>query len=149
MTFATDTIAWLILGGLLIFLEVFIPGAILSFLGLSALIIGGLLHFQMISGFLYSMILWFILSIVFILFLRSFVLRFMPSVTEKQETCEEKHAEGSIVEVLERITPHGNGRIRFRDTSWEAHSEETLEKGAFAKIIASKDNGWIVGPIDK
>ena len=148
MTLETGIWIWFILGVVLVVLEFFIPGAILSFLGAGAIIVAGLLHFKLITGVLQAFIFWFIISIILVLFLRSFVLKFMPSLKEKQETSEEELAKGSIVEVLEDITPHSKGRISFRNTTWEAHSDHHFQKGDSAKIIKSQNTGWVIGPVD-
>ena len=149
MTLETGVWIWLIVGVILMALEFFIPGAILSFLGGGAVIVAGLLHYKIITGVLQSFIFWFIISIALVLFLRSYVLKFMPSLKEKQVTNEEEFAKGSLVEVLEDVSPHSKGRIRFRDTTWEAHSDHTFSKGDSAKIIRSENNGWVIGPIDE
>ena len=149
MTLETGIWIWFIVGVILIALEFFIPGAILSFLGMGAVIVAGLLYFKLITGFLQSFIAWFIISIILVLFLRSFLLKFMPSLKEKQETSEEEFAKGSLVEVLEDTSPFSPGRIRFRDTTWESYSDHQFKKGDSAKIVRSQNNGWVIGPIDK
>ena len=149
MTLQTGIWIWFILGMTLIALEFFIPGAILSFLGMGAVMVAGLLHFKLITGVLQAFISWFIISIILVLFLRSFVLKFMPSLKEKQETNEEEFAKGSLVEVLEDTSPNTSGRIRFRDTTWESYSDHKLKKGESAKIIRARDNGWVIGPTDE
>ena len=85
MTLQTGIWIWFILGMTLIALEFFIPGAILSFLGMGAVMVAGLLHFKLTTGVLQAFISWFIISIILVLFLRSFVLKFMPSLKENMK----------------------------------------------------------------
>lgn len=139
---------WMGAGALLFALEIVVPGAILSFLGLAALTVGALVKFDIIDGWLTATTTWFILSIAYILVLRSFVLRWMPSDFRVQNTDEDKDDLGSIVEVVERVAAAKKGRIRFRDTTWSAYSEEgTFEPGDKAVICGRRGNSYVVKKI--
>jgi len=59
LDFSTMVWGWIILGGVLLIAELVIPGAVLGFLGLAALIVAGLLHFDIISGIVDALIFWF------------------------------------------------------------------------------------------
>ena len=67
---------WLVISLVLIFLEFIIPGGVVVFLGLSALLVYGLLCFGVIEGLFLSLIIWFISSIVMLLVLRSFFMKY-------------------------------------------------------------------------
>lgn len=138
------TLGWLIAGCLFILLEFIVPGAILSFLGLAALVVAGLLNFKIINSIVMALIVWFLVSLLFILILRSFVLRFMPSDSSVQNTDEDLDAIGSEVEVIESITPPQLGRIRFRDTTWGAKSDQSIKANSKAIITGRDGNNWIV-----
>ena len=104
------------------------------FLGMAAIIISALLYYGVITSLVQAFIYWFILTLVLILGLRSLVLKFMPSETKKHNIDEDKDAIGSIVEVYEKITPAEEGRVKFRETTWVALSEDSLEIGEKAMI---------------
>lgn len=143
-TFATF---WLVGGGILILLELVIPGAILGFLGLSSCVVGGLLHYGVVDGFINTGMAFFVTSLFMVLVVRTFFLRLMPGDTQVQNTNEDKDAEGSIVEVSDEIFPESKGRIRFRETTWEAQSEAHLKPGEKAIIVSRQGNIWTVKPL--
>ena len=64
-----------------------------------------------------------------------------------QNTDEDIDLEGSLVEVIERILPHKMGRVRFRDTTWNAISEEELEVGSKVVVNMRSGNNLIVKAI--
>lgn len=142
--FDTTSLFWLILGAVLIILEFIVPGAILAFLGIAALIVGGFYYYGMLSSILYGFIYWFIISLVLVFFLRSFVLRFMPADCRYQPVDEDDNATGSWAEVVEEIRPGQPGRIRFRGTTWQARGEGHCVKGAKVMIAGRMGNAWQV-----
>ena len=135
---------WLIGGGILIALEFIVPGAILSFLGIAALMIGGGYHYGVFSSVTSGFICWFIVSIVLVLFLRGFVLRFMPSDCRYQPVDEDDNAKGSWAEVLEEIRPGRPGRIRFRGTTWQAKAQGHCGSGTRVVIEGREGHVWLV-----
>jgi membrane protein implicated in regulation of membrane protease activity len=147
MDFSNPVMVWVVLGGVLVLLELVIPGAILSFLGLAALVVAGLLHFKVITSVLVSITLWFIISIIFIFVLRTFVLRFMPGDIEMHSVDEDQDALGSVVEIIEDVLPEKNGRIRFRDTTWKAQAEVKIMIDEKAVIAGRDGNIWIIKKI--
>lgn len=142
-------IAWLVFAAILGLLEFVIPGAILGFLGLSAVIIAMLLHFSVISGFIQTGMTFFVVSLFMIIFIRSLCLKVMPGDLSIQNTDEDQDAIGSIVEVLEDIEPNHHGRIRFRGTTWEAESTQAIKPGEKAVITGRRASIWIISPIEK
>jgi len=146
-----DLIIWIWVAAGLIFLvaEIILPGAIAFFLGLAALIVAASLYFGLINGWVNAFTMWFIFSLLLIIILRSFFQRFMQGDVEKQDTDEDMDAFGSIVEVIEKIEPTKNGRIRFRGTTWTAKCfDKVLLPGSKAKIVLREDIDWVVEPTD-
>ena len=135
---------WLVFGVILIVLESVVPGAILSFLGIAALMIGGGYYSGVLSSVVSGFICWFIISLVLVFFLRSFVLRFMPSNSRYQPVDEDGNAKGSWAEVVEEIRPGRPGRIRFRGTTWEAHAKGHCLSGRRVVIEGREGNVWLV-----
>ena len=137
-------IIWIILGLALAFLEVVVPGGVLVFLGLSAVLVGAALHFGLVDTLMAAFTLWFITSIVTLLFLRSLFMKFFEGDSSVQNVNEEFEIEGSLVEVVEDIHPYKEGRVRFRDTTWMARSEEEIGAGQTARILRLDGNCLIV-----
>jgi membrane protein implicated in regulation of membrane protease activity len=140
--------AWAVLGLLLIFAELLVPGLILVFLGLGAWVTGVALALGWIQGLTATLTIFFMSSVVFVLGLRSLVSRFLPSERIVSETDEAKLALHQSVEVIEAIPRAGRGRISFRGTTWLARfpegSEDSAVPGEKVEIFGQDDLTWIV-----
>ncbi|PCH45309.1 MAG: hypothetical protein COC23_08100 [Hyphomicrobiales bacterium] len=66
----------MIFGVILIFLEVVVPGGIIVFLGLSAGLISALVYFEIVTSIVTAITIWFIVSLFFMLGLRSFFMKY-------------------------------------------------------------------------
>ena len=137
-------VAWLIFGAILMVLEFLVPGAILSFLGLAAVVVAGLYHYGPVPSFVHGLIYWFIISLVLVFTLRSLVLRFMPSDHRYQPVDEDDNAIGALAQVVEEILPGQQGRIRFRGTTWQAACHDHCSEGSEVVIAGREGNAWQV-----
>lgn len=137
---------WAIFGIILVLSELIIPGAVVVFLGISALLVSFTLWTGWIEGIIPSLILWFISSLFLILLLRSLAMRFIPGETEIQNTDEDLDAIGAEVLVIETVGPNQTGRIRFRGTTWEVDSKDNKEitAGSRARIISRNNIKWVI-----
>jgi membrane protein implicated in regulation of membrane protease activity len=142
----TITWLWLIAGILLIATELFLPGLVVCFLGAAAIIVAALRWFGLIPGLLESFTVWFVTSIVLLLGLRHFLLKWIPSESSYDLTDEDVIAVGSIVEVVETVSDSNKqGRIRFAGTTWPAITRgETLLAGQKAKLLYRDNLVWVV-----
>jgi membrane protein implicated in regulation of membrane protease activity len=75
---------WLIFGIILILIELFIPGLIVIFFGVSAILMAGLIYLGFITNIFYQFFLWSILSIILVLTLRKITIKFYPSLEKYQ-----------------------------------------------------------------
>jgi len=139
-------LGWLVLGAILALLEFIVPGAILGFIGLSCAIVAALMHFGFIEGVVETLLAWFAISIFCILVVRTFCLKLMPGDSEIEDTDEDNDAVGCIAVVSDRLGPHAIGRIRFRETTWQALCDTIVEEGENVKIIGREGNAWKVEP---
>jgi membrane protein implicated in regulation of membrane protease activity len=137
--------AWIVAGIVMIVLELFLPGMVLGFLGSSALLIALCIGLGWVDTWVSALTAWFILSLVLMVTLRGFFQRLVGGQSEQQSTDEEADAYGTIVDVVETITPQTQGRIHYRDASWQAICyEHTIEAGGKA-MLAYRDNlVWVV-----
>ena len=139
---------WVILGSILVFSELIVPGLIVIFLGMASFFVA----FGIWMGWFVSLIdiltAWMLSSLVLIFSLRQVFARLAPGESVVSNMDEDKDAYGSIVEVLKTVGPHEKGRIFFRGTSWEASSSQVIKTGEKA-ILKSRDlNMWIIEPMD-
>ncbi len=136
---------WIIAGVIMFLLELFLPGMILGFLGGSSLIVAALIWWGWLDTWVSSLTVWFILSIGLLVTLRSFFQRLIGGDSETQSTDEEAAAYGTIVEVVERITPEKPGRIHYRGAPWEAICyDNTIEAGGKAMLAFRENLLWVV-----
>lgn len=143
------TLAWLIVGLLLIGGEVFIPGLVAVFLGMGALLVAGLRYIGLIDGMVASLFVWMGASVGFTYTLRNTLRKFLPAETERGQIDEGIAALGEIVEVLTDVNEQdASGRIRYQGTTWPATStDQVIPKGARARLVARDNLAWIVEPV--
>ena len=140
---------WLGSGIFLMAIEFLVPGLVMVFVGLGSLTVVFGMHFGYIDGILQQFIAFFISSIIYLLTLRFLVLRFVPSVTRKENIDEDEEVIGSIVEIVADINSGEFGRVEHSGSSWQARVEgdQTILKGEQAKIIGRDNITWIVQKI--
>jgi len=140
---------WLGSGIFLMAIEFLVPGLVMVFVGLGSLTVVFGMHFGYIDGILQQFITFFISSIIYLLTLRFLVLRFVPSVTRKENIDEDEEVMGSIVEIVADINSGEFGRVEHSGSSWQARAEgdQTILKGEQVKIIGRENITWIVQKI--
>ena len=140
---------WLGSGIFLMAVEFLVPGLVMVFVGLGSLTVVFGMHFGYIDGILQQFTTFFISSIIYLLTLRFLVLRFVPSVTRKENIDEDEEVMGSIVEIVAEITSGEFGRVEHSGSSWQARAEgdQTILKGEQVKIIGRENITWIVQKI--
>ena len=140
---------WLVSGIFLMAIEFLVPGLVMVFVGLGALTVALGMYLGYIDGVLQQFITFFIGSIIYLLTLRFLVLRFVPSVTRKENIDEDEEVMGSIVEIVADINSGEFGRVEHSGSSWQARAEgdQTILKGEQVKIIGRDNITWIVQKI--
>jgi len=81
------------------------------------------------------------------LFLRSIFIKHFEGDSIIQNVDEDIDIDGSLVEVIEEIFPHKEGRVKFRDSSWTARSDENIKVAQRAIIIHRDGNTLIIKSI--
>ena len=140
---------WLGSGIFLMAIEFLIPGLVMVFVGLGALTVALGMHLGYIDEIVQQFITFFISSIIYLLTLRFLVLRFVPSVSRKENIDEDEEVIGSIVELVADINSGEFGRVEHSGSSWQARAEgdQTILKGEQVKIIGRDNITWIVQKI--
>ena len=137
---------WLWFGAILMVAELLLPGLVVVFVGLGAVTVAGLLHLGFIESLAAQFSTWFISSMVYTLTLRTLIVRFLPTETNKQEIDEDVHMLGESATVVEAISTDSPGRISHGDTTWPAQTndEQPIPSGATVQITARENITWIV-----
>jgi membrane protein implicated in regulation of membrane protease activity len=145
------TLIWLIAAILLMVSEIILPGLITLFLGLGALTVAILRYTEVISGNFNSIIYWILISLIYLIFIRSLFMKFFGGETSYKSINEDAEAFGMIVKVMEPVRPdNADGRIWFQGSSWPATStKEEIPAGKEVRIIHRDNIAWVVEPVDK
>jgi len=134
---------WLILGITLIFLELFIPGLIVIFFGVSAILMAVLIYLGFITNIFYQFFLWSILSIIFVLTLRRITIKFYPSSEKYQFSKDSLERKKGII--VEEINPHvGSGRVKISGSYWKAISDDGTIIPVGKEIIVVRQDGLLL-----
>lgn len=134
---------WIIAGVVMALLEFVVPGGIIVFLGLAAMVVGGSIYLGWIQTIVMALIAWFIISLFLMIVLRSFFMKYFEGDSSIQNVDEDVDMQGSIVEVVEQVEAYKEGRVKFRDTTWAARSSEEIAVGEKA-IISGRDGNVLV-----
>ena len=133
-------VIWFVLGIIMLLMEFAIPGLVIAFFGMGALVVAILCMIFELS--LAAQIGLFILfSLVFIVVLRRWLkTRFFGSDAagiDQSGVLDEFTGKPAVV--IAEIAPGRPGKVEFKGTGWKAEAEEALAVGD-PVIIVSKDN---------
>lgn len=131
---------WLIIGVMLFFLELALPGFILFFFALGALITA-LAAWLFSISIVWQLALFIVASLVSLFTLRNFIqTRFLGSEDNTFEDPDVKIAvPGRQGVVSVAILPPGEGQIKYSGSFWRATAEEEIGEGEVVVII-KQDN---------
>ena len=139
---------WIICGVVMMLLELLVPGGIIIFLGLAAVVVGTLLYFGWITSLFTSFTSWFLISIIFLLFLRALFSKYFGGNYSIQNTNEDLDLVGVQVTVIEDIFPYRKGSVKLREVVWTAKSDETIRAGSEALVFKRDGNDLVVKVLD-
>lgn len=139
------TVIWAALGILMILSEFIVPGFVVFFFGLGALLNALLVGVipGLASGIPLQLVLWAASSGVSLILLRRYFAKaFRGTVLDSSR---DEEFVGRTAEVSEQISPENPGRIRFEGTTWTAVSyDETIEPGEQVDIIQKEGTKLVV-----
>ncbi len=141
MVMIDPALYWLIIGVMLFFLEMAVPGFILFFFGLGALVTALVAWLTQIS-IAWQLALFICASLVSLLGLRESIQnKLFPAIPRDGEADEDviRAVPGDKGVVSMAITPPAEGRIKYSGTSWRASADEKIEEGEIVAIVRQKD----------
>ncbi|MCL1114927.1 MULTISPECIES: NfeD family protein [Shewanella] len=149
MELSNPITVWLVLGLLLMISEVIVPGGIVILLGAACVIVASSLALGIIEGFVQSMTLWFMTSMVLLLSFRHVTQRLVGGDAHVANTDEEVDLYNQIATVKEAIGPgQQTGRIHCLGTDWTALGDGTeIKVGTKVRIICRDNIGFVVEPV--
>ena len=139
MSFIDPALYWLIIGVMLLFLELALPGFILFFFGLAALITAAATWLTDIP-IVWQLVLFIVSSMATLLGLRNVIQRrfFSKPDEEGEEDADEDKilaVPGDRAVVGVSIEPPAEGRINYSGTSWRATADESIEEGEIVSVV--------------
>jgi inner membrane protein len=140
-------VIWLIVGVALMALELVVPGGIVFFLGLGAMVVALFVFTGVIDGWMQALTAWFVVSLVFVLGLRNFAQKIIPAEVGRGNTDEDLAAYGQTAVVVERIPANGEGRIDWQGSTWQARNyreDADIEAGTVVRLIFRDNILWLV-----
>jgi len=132
---------WLIIGVMLFFLEMAVPGFILFFFGLGALVTAVAAWLAPIS-IAWQLVLFICTSLLFLFGLRKSIQNKFFAPTAKDGEADEdvmRAVPGDKGVVSMTIAPPAEGRIKYSGTSWRACADEKIDEGEIVTIIRQED----------
>ena len=139
MSMIDPALYWLIIGVMLFFLELALPGFILFFFGLAALITAVVAWLTPLE-IAYQLGIFIVSSVVSLMTLRDVIQRnfFKPKDVAEGEKPDEDvvlATPGDRAVVGVTISPPAEGRINYSGTSWRATADEKIEEGEIVAVV--------------
>lgn len=150
MDLSNPILIWAIVGITLMLAEIIVPGGIVILMGAASLLVAGALAIGLVDGFVQSLTLWFIASIVLMLSLRHVTQKLVGGDSHVGNTDEELDLYNKTAEVMEAIGPgQKKGRIRFQGTDWTAKGDgQSIPKGSQVRVICRDNIDFVVEPLE-
>lgn len=144
-------IVWTILGILFIFIEFFIPGVVIVFFGVGALITALTTWVGLTPSLTLQMVAFIVSSILLLVLLRKYMKKtFLGQAKGAAEEINFNMEIGKIVPVIEFIQPgEVGGKVRYQGSNWKAKASEPIAPGESVKIIGCDNITLIVEKIKK
>ena len=146
MSLSDPAAIWLISGLILMVAELVVPGGILLFVGLSAVITSAAWFFGVVSGRPNAFVMFFILTMVLILAFRGVTQKLVGGDSTVANTDEDLDIYGKTAIVLEKIGPGEKiGRIEFQGSQWPALSDGSeISSGSEVTIVCHENISLLV-----
>ncbi|MFO8241479.1 MAG: NfeD family protein [Dissulfuribacterales bacterium] len=131
---------WFILGVIVAFLELYLPGLILLFFAIGCLSTAAVLLVLDIDP-AQQVLIFLITSVTSLLLLRKWMMRtFKGASSASNDGDFDDFPYGVHVQVLQKISPQKAGRIQYRGTAWDAVADESIEPGETVEIVRFSGN---------
>jgi membrane protein implicated in regulation of membrane protease activity len=130
---------WLIAGIVMVILEFVLPGFVIVFFGVGAIVVGIICWLWAIS-FNMQLVLFMAISVVLLLAIRKWVKNIFVGYTSSQEEIGElsKEFAGEQAMVVAEIVPDKPGKVEFHGTNWEAEADEPIASGERVEIVGQR-----------
>jgi len=140
---------WLIIGVMMIFMELMLPGFVMFFFAVGALVTAGIAWLYPVS-IVAQLAIFIVVSMASLLVLRNFIQkRFFAKKEEEQvedaaQDQEEKPLAipGTKGVVCMTIMPPSEGRLKYAGSYWRATADELIEEGEIVQVV--QQDGMVI-----
>jgi len=140
---------WLIVGILFGLAEMIIPGLIIIFFGLGAIVTTLTTLVGLTTGFTSQMLTFLVTSLLFLTLFHKVWKRKRGKINSG-DTTNFNIQIGKIVPVVEYIDPvEGSGKVRYQGALWSATSKEKIAPGESVRVIGCENLTLVVEEIKK
>ena len=138
----TPELIWFVCGIVMIFLEFTLPGVILVFFGVGAVITSILVWIGLLPSPFSQLLVFGVSSLGLLFGLRKYASKFFKGGSKEEEDDEYS---GKPARVTEKIVPGElSGKVFFEGSDWKADSKEIIEEGVSVKVIGKNNITLIV-----
>lgn len=147
----SSELVWLFVGIVMLASEIFIPGIIIGFFGLGALLTALFTLIGLTDSFLLQAICFLVTSILSLLLLRRLFVKTFAGKTGNEDDVIKLNLDiGRIVPVIELIDPNEvGGKVKYHGVVWSAKAKTRIAPGDNARIIGCDNLVLIVEEISK
>lgn len=130
---------WILVGVILILSELMLTSVVAVFLGLGAIITGLLLHWNLIDDIAIQFAVFGIVSLLTLMVARGRIKQWFTGYTADQDETRPNFQRdiGARVTVVKAFK-HGAGRVLLNGVQWDAFSDDDLQVGDTAWVIANE-----------
>lgn len=134
---------WLSLGIVLIAAEIVVPGFVVFFFGVAALLVGGLCWFFPDISPTAQLAIFILASLFSLFFFRTFFRKTFRGYEDTEGDVNDEFT-GRHATVTEAIAPNAPGKVTFNGTDWQAESDQELGVGTRVQITRRNNITLIV-----
>jgi|JI8StandDraft_1071087.scaffolds.fasta_scaffold239022_2 membrane protein implicated in regulation of membrane protease activity len=139
---------WIIVGGILMSLELILPGMFIFFVGFS-LVVTGLLSFCIPMTITIQMVVFSIISIISVLIGSAFLKKFFPSDVSRGGLIKDDFKNQIVFVTQDILVNQKSGRVSFHGTDWDAYClTQRIPKGEKVRILDRDNLTFIVEPLE-
>lgn len=147
----TPQLLWFSIGVILILLEFMVPGVILVFFGIGAVLTAALTWLGILPGPTWQLIFFCVCSLGLLFGLRRYFGKFFKGdVAGEEDYSESREYAGQRARVTTTISPNSpDGRIQFEGTEWKAVSYRYIAEGEIVEIVEKTNITFTVKPVGR
>ena len=145
----SPALIWFIVGIVFVLAEFVMPGFVIAFFGLGALVAALTTVLGLTTTLVWQTVVFIVVAVASLFLLRRYVKSVFAGKTEGEGLDEFNLDVGAIVTVTEEINPaRGTGHVKYQGAPWKARSTEPIPAGASVRIIGKENITLIVEKVE-